>query len=101
MQLLDEISILLDVKTPFRPCNISIPRTELEEILVKLQDYEKPKNFRPKGERPSKKSSPCEANTHYRERISKYIELNTNIKIPVSSGIPSSFYNSIVDFLGL
>ncbi|MCX6711939.1 MAG: hypothetical protein NT139_02795 [Candidatus Woesearchaeota archaeon] len=100
-QLLDELSILLNVKTPFRPCNISIPRIELEKILNQLQNFKKPKNFRLKGERPLKNSSPCEANTHYRERISKYIEFNNGIKIPVNSGVPSSFYNAVVDYLGL
>lgn len=100
-QLLTDISEFLQVPRPFTPNNAHFEPSELEGILQQLKNYERPEHLVPTGERPVKKKIASEGKTHYREMLCTYIKDNTDIEIPVSSIVSVSFYNAIMDYLGL
>lgn len=102
-QSLIDISKLLRISPPLRPCNIPISVSELERILDGIKNWKKPKNYKPIGEPPQINNCPSESKTGYRRKISEFVELNTdgNIKLPVMPGIPSIFYNQVLKKLKL
>ncbi len=101
-QFLLEISNLLGSERVFDPRTVmSISKKQLENILTELTSWEKPKNFKIKGEAPRLQSHPSEADNGYRHRMSKYIQNNTGIYVPPSSTVSARFYNAIVIHLDL
>ena len=92
---------LTSADPPLLPNTITVARDELTRIIEQLEEFKRPADFKPEGEKPKRMDGANEKATRYRERLAEYIKINTGIVIPVRSTINTRFYNLIAEYLGL
>jgi len=99
-QILYDLTNLLELSSPLKTRNIKFSIQQLDHILTQRQQYEGPPDVII-GDRPKNIPSWPEYKSNFRRDMSEYIQVNTNIEIPVDGNISSKFYDDFANSLGI
>lgn len=90
-------SVLGISDNPLSPNTVDIDEDDLIKITDQLKQLRVPSFL--VGKRPRFKRNPSEKACAYRLFMSRYVLLNTGIKLPIRSNISARFYNEIVNYI--